>query len=162
MRSGNLYIKIFIRLLLGSILSTVELILESDKEFCEEHCKYLFFIQSYCHKILCKLSLWSHVSFFSIDFNRNVCWKIRLSLISRFSREFQCSEKNIRKFWYLSHWIVINSRENFTTENYQTIHTQWELSIFSREFQWELTQPAITCSKITIETLEHGVKYVQS
>ena len=25
-----------------------------------------------------------------------------------------------------------------------------------------LTQPAITCSKITIETLEQGVKYVQS
>ena len=24
------------------------------------------------------------------------------------------------------------------------------------------TQPAITCSKITIETLEQGVKYVQS
>ena len=26
----------------------------------------------------------------------------------------------------------------------------------------ELTQPAITCSKLTIETLEQGVKYVQS
>ena len=25
-----------------------------------------------------------------------------------------------------------------------------------------LTQPAITCSKLTIETLEQGVKYVQS
>ena len=24
------------------------------------------------------------------------------------------------------------------------------------------TQPAITCSKLTIETLEQGVKYVQS
>ena len=24
------------------------------------------------------------------------------------------------------------------------------------------TQPAITCSKLTVETLEHGVKYVQS
>ena len=23
------------------------------------------------------------------------------------------------------------------------------------------TQPAITCSKLTIETLEHGVKYIQ-
>ena len=31
--------------------------------------------------------------------------------------------------------------------------------------QWELgeaSQPAITCSKLTIETLEQGVKYVQS
>ena len=26
----------------------------------------------------------------------------------------------------------------------------------------ELTQPEITCSKLTIETLEQGVKYVQS
>ena len=26
----------------------------------------------------------------------------------------------------------------------------------------KLTQPAITCSKLTIETLEQGVKYVQS
>ena len=24
----------------------------------------------------------------------------------------------------------------------------------------EISQPAITCSKLTIETLEHGVKYV--
>ena len=30
-------------------------------------------------------------------------------------------------------------------------------------FQWIVcTQPAITCSKLTIETLEQGVKYVQS
>ena len=26
----------------------------------------------------------------------------------------------------------------------------------------ETTQPAITCSKLTVETLEQGVKYVQS
>ena len=26
----------------------------------------------------------------------------------------------------------------------------------------DTTQPAITCSKLTIETLEQGVKYVQS
>ena len=28
--------------------------------------------------------------------------------------------------------------------------------------QTQITQPAITCSKLTIETLEQGVKYVQS
>ena len=27
---------------------------------------------------------------------------------------------------------------------------------------WNTTQPVITCSKLTIETLEKGVKYVQS
>ena len=26
----------------------------------------------------------------------------------------------------------------------------------------EITQPAVTCSKLTIETLEQGVRYVQS
>ena len=30
------------------------------------------------------------------------------------------------------------------------------------EFFVDLTQPAFTCSKLTIETLEQGVKYVQS
>ena len=30
------------------------------------------------------------------------------------------------------------------------------------EISMTLTQPAITCSKLTIETLEQGVKYVQS
>ena len=29
-------------------------------------------------------------------------------------------------------------------------------------YQTQITQPAITCSKLTIETLEQGVKYVQS
>ena len=29
-------------------------------------------------------------------------------------------------------------------------------------FVWVFTQPAITCSKLMIETLEQGVKYVQS
>ena len=29
-------------------------------------------------------------------------------------------------------------------------------------FQKSFTQPAFTCSKLTIETLEQGVKYVQS
>ena len=30
------------------------------------------------------------------------------------------------------------------------------------DFYLFITQPAITCSKLTIETLEQGVKYVQS
>ena len=31
-----------------------------------------------------------------------------------------------------------------------------------KESNTALTQPAIACSKLTIETLEQGVKYVQS
>ena len=40
-----------------------------------------------------------------------------------------------------------------------------EKNILSKEFSKlsiYLTQPAIACSKLTIETLEQGVKYVQS
>ena len=33
--------------------------------------------------------------------------------------------------------------------------------VFSR-FKWDIAQPAITWSKLTTETLEQGVKYVQS
>ena len=33
---------------------------------------------------------------------------------------------------------------------------------FQATFHCQPTQPAITCSKLTIETLEQGVKYVQS
>ena len=36
------------------------------------------------------------------------------------------------------------------------------LNTLANMFDIILTQPAITCSKLTIETLEQGVKYVQS
>ena len=32
----------------------------------------------------------------------------------------------------------------------------------NQQFNVKAAQPAITCSKLTIETLEQGVKYVQS
>ena len=33
---------------------------------------------------------------------------------------------------------------------------------YDQKLSQYLSQPAITCSKLTIETLEQGVKYVQS
>ena len=39
---------------------------------------------------------------------------------------------------------------------------QFNELFFDFEFKFIATQPAITCSKLTIETLEQGVKYVQS
>ena len=37
------------------------------------------------------------------------------------------------------------------------------VAMFSRKYLFEFyIQPAIACSKLTIETLEQGVKYVQS
>ena len=35
-------------------------------------------------------------------------------------------------------------------------------NILSTEINHAITKPAITCSKVTIGTLEEGVKYVQS
>ena len=35
------------------------------------------------------------------------------------------------------------------------------MKLSSKEFK-PITQPAFVCSKLTIETLEQGVKYVQS
>ena len=34
--------------------------------------------------------------------------------------------------------------------------------LHNQKVRIKMSQPAITCSKLTIETLEHGVKYVQS
>ena len=40
--------------------------------------------------------------------------------------------------------------------------TNTEIFAFIAVLDLKLSQPAITCSKLTIETLEQGVKYVQS
>ena len=42
------------------------------------------------------------------------------------------------------------------------MHQNQRLHDFSRKYSECTTQPAFTCSKLTIETLEQGVKYVQS
>ena len=71
--------------------------------------------------------------------------------------------------------LFTNGKQN--TENTQdastvilpyTIHFRHILQIFYSEIpvvaidKLAVPQPAITCSKLTIETLEQGVKYVQS
>ena len=44
--------------------------------------------------------------------------------------------------------------------NNRKIQNSWYGRLFSTKF--ELSQLAFTCSKLTLETLEQGVKYVQS
>ena len=48
--------------------------------------------------------------------------------------------------------------------NEYTLKNKWVIFPFFPLFQnpREQTQPPFTCSKLTIETLEQGVKYVQS
>ena len=41
-------------------------------------------------------------------------------------------------------------------------YQKYKLLIFTKSVSYDLSQPAIACSKLTIETLEQGVKYVQS
>ena len=65
------------------------------------------------------------------------------------------SEKNIN---YISQLLTINRSVKF----WQTLRHECDMHNHSY-CQWsQITQPAITCSKLTIETLEQGVKYVQS
>ena len=48
------------------------------------------------------------------------------------------------------------------TERYTDERTKDQVCMFIQAEQIYRTQLAITCSKLTIETLEQGVKYVQS
>ena len=36
----------------------------------------------------------------------------------------------------------------------------WQTTLLEPDYNEDATQPAFTCSKLTIETLEQGVKYV--
>ena len=44
--------------------------------------------------------------------------------------------------------------------NFKHVITDWDPYVLLSEYK--ASQPAFTCSKLTIETLEQGVKYVQS
>ena len=55
--------------------------------------------------------------------------------------------------WYIA---IVKSRKQIT------ISKEWSVRIMKHQLETQLAfQPAITCSKLTIETLEQGVKYVQ-
>ena len=59
---------------------------------------------------------------------------------------------------------VINrtdGKDSKMREDYTFFFLQ-QKNLFSRVSIFLTSQPAITCSKLTIETLEQGVKYVQS
>ena len=47
-------------------------------------------------------------------------------------------------------------------ETRKSLHRYIQIAAYVSHFRFsQLSQPAITCSKLTIETLEQGVKYVQ-
>ena len=61
-------------------------------------------------------------------------------------------------FWYSQIWYSRNLACN--NENILWVNRSGLVNFYvSQNF---ITQPAFTCPKLTIETLEQGVKYVQS
>ena len=57
-----------------------------------------------------------------------------------------------------TNWIKPKYRKHGNMQN-KHLQNQWDCRNWNFA---ELTQPAIICSKLTKETLEQGVKYVQS
>ena len=55
--------------------------------------------------------------------------------------------------------ISVCSNKTFFSSCKRQYWNGWDLSSAKTLIE---TQPAITCSKLTIETIEQGVKYVQS
>ena len=51
-------------------------------------------------------------------------------------------------------WNILQTRHRFQLQNI--------LDLSYKVLDIKVTQPAFTCSKLTIKTLEQGVKYVQS
>ena len=72
------------------------------------------------------------------------------------SREFLAIENQNWKYWKCKKKLKI---ENI---NQQLKNKIEPLYFITKYFKIPPLQPAITCSKLTIETLEQGVKYVQS
>ena len=61
--------------------------------------------------------------------------------------------------WFTAIELIISKKHEVT---YSRLLINWFVADY-QTFCWQLfTQPAITCSKLTIETLEQDVKYVQS
>ena len=58
--------------------------------------------------------------------------------------------------------IQLVLQEKFSKERATDVQVLQDSILGSTLFCYTLTQPAIACSKLTIETLQQGVKYVQS
>ena len=80
-------------------------------------------------------------------FLRNITFELSLgSLLSNYSGAFQLS-------YVALSWFQLIADSGFDSMK----------AIKYESHRWKPSnQPAIRCSKLTIETVEHGVKYVQS
>ena len=77
------------------------------------------------------------------------------SKISAFHKSIKETDKG---FWKKQMWSFVNSNTKVVTDS-KFLHTFF---VIYRETSMPLSQPAFTCSKPTIETLEKYVKSVQN
>ena len=69
---------------------------------------------------------------------------------------------NIYDRAFLRKYLTVKSRE-LSSQKCPSVMFHWVLNTpLVAERRGVFTQPVFTCSKLTIETLEQGVKYVQS
>ena len=62
-------------------------------------------------------------------------------------------------------WQLFDTKEYFFQRSHTKFYHEDTLGnpkMYTKANKYKHTQPAIACSKLTIETLEQGVKYVQS
>ena len=66
-------------------------------------------------------------------------------------------------YYFFLDWLRLNCMEvfHYVVEKLR-VYPRFENGNKSIKINKERAQPAFTCSKLTIETLEQGVKYVQS
>ena len=92
-------------------------------------------------------------------------WKFIKSTNRTFSKWFLINTStSLNNYQYLTQskeiFVFSSNTGKYRSEKlrFQRLFTQWKLN----NFRNSITQPAITCSELTTETLEHSKKYIQS
>ena len=77
--------------------------------------------------------------------------------------QFKISNLPAHNITYIACIGILYFMSRYESENFKLfLSYYYRHKIATDKKTKETTQPAITCSKLTIETLEQGVKYVQS
>ena len=132
-----------------------------DHSFCRS-CNKTFFlnqmnISDYFIITFISFDRISPVEYFSLVPLSQLFWRLRYTF----------SSKPYYHIWWYHHYLPGYLESN----KYTQVYFEWKVNIESckaRTFEKDLkeenmiTQPAITCSKLTIKTLEQDVKYVQN
>ena len=145
-------------------------------QYCEIF-KNRFFIEHlrWLPMVELELSLWNQHNFsFYISWTPSTLWQN--SCKRQYPQKYICggahSYCNFRTFKLKQNQFAVICTRSYDMQYmystvYVSLHSQsgwcfeialWIISVL----RTHLSQPAITCSKLTVETIEQGVKYVQS